>query len=47
MVIKVKKVFEEPKLEIVECVVKDIITVSGKTPDIDGGTTGFLEAWLS
>lgn len=42
-----KKVFEEPKVEIVECMVKDIITVSGIKPDIDGGTTGFLEAWLS
>ena len=41
-----KKVFEEPKLEIVECEDKDIITTSGKMPDIDGGTTKFLESWL-
>ena len=41
-----KKVFEEPKIEIVECVVKDIITVSVNMPDIDGETTDFLESWL-
>ena len=41
-----KKVFKEPKIEIVECVVKDIITVSGNIPDIDGRTAEFLESWL-
>ena len=41
-----KKVFEEPGIEIVEYTVKDIITVSGKNADIDGGTAGFLESWL-
>ena len=41
------KKYEKPEIKIIKFEVEDVIAASGGSADIDGGSTGFLEGWLS